>query len=203
MFRRLRFPSRHESTTMKTSSRYAGRVKRLAAIAAATVLAVVTLGAQAGVFQEKYEGELFGVRRESQLPGFLGGVVYANGTLYVAQAESGDLMAYDDDTSAGRTVTLLDADGLIPNQLALVDVDVVSGATTESKQALLVSDSGINRVMAFDLAGNRLFTMLLDWAGNPTLPENYGDGVPVINGMSMTAGSKFVLTETVDGPAHD
>jgi len=48
MFRRLRFPSRHESTTMKTSSRYAGRVKRLAAIAAATVLAVVTLGAQAG-----------------------------------------------------------------------------------------------------------------------------------------------------------
>ena len=186
---------------MKTSSRYVGRVKRLAAIAAATVLAVVTLGAQAGVFQEKYEGELFGVRRESQLPGFLGGVVYANGTLYVAQAESGDLMAYDDDTSAGRTVTLQDADGLIPNQLALIDVDVVSGATTESKQALLVSDSGINRVMAFDLAGNRLFTMLLDWAGNPTLPENYGDGVPVINGMSMTAGSKFVLTETVDGPS--
>jgi len=176
--------------------------KRLVAAAGIALLGVVTLGAQAA-FQEKYEGELFGVRRETPMPGFLGGVAFANGTLYVAEAEFNRLTAYDDDTSAGRTIALQDADGLIPNQLTLVNVDMVDGTTTVPTQALLVSDSSVNRVMAFDLDGNRLFTMRLDWTTNPTSPEEYGDEIPVINGMSMTAGSKFVLTTDGDPDTDD
>ncbi|MDP3719159.1 MAG: Ig-like domain-containing protein [Acidobacteriota bacterium] len=181
----------------------------MAGASVVAMLVAVIVAAQAGTFQEKYEGELYGVRRESQLPGFLGGVAYANGTLYAAQADLGNLIAYADDSSPGCTVTLLNSEGLVPNQLAVVDlevvdVDEVTGTTTVTKQALLVSDSSVNRVMAFDIPAcdtlgtpvdaGHLFTMLLDWPENPTPPELTEGQIAVINGMSMAPGSKFRLT---------
>ena len=192
-----------------TPPTWSARVPRpLVAAVTGALLAVVTVAAQSGIFNEVYEGELFGVQQELATPGYAAGVAYLNDTLYVADGENGNLIVRDADSPLGRSRVLKDQGkvmlDLIPNQLAIVDVVVTTDGTAGPVQkAILVSDSSVNRVLAFDLGGNRLFTMQLDWPGvsEQYPPSDTGESnVQVINGMAMAPGSRFVLSTTADGP---
>ena len=73
-----------------TSPNKSARVPRpLIAAVTGVLLAVVTVAAQSGIFNEVYEGELFGVQQILEpLPGYAAGVAYLNDTLYIADGES-------------------------------------------------------------------------------------------------------------------
>ena len=177
-------------------SKMSGLLRHLCVAATAVLLAVVTVGAQFGVFDEAFGGELWVVRHEVTPPGggTTAGVAYVNGTLFVADSANGTLIAYD---SAGQIVPKPGAQwnaadpsspvyGLRPHQLAAVVV-TVNGI---DRNAILISDERSTRVAAFDAAGGYLFTMRLE---RPATAATYSLS---IGQLAMSPGAKFNLTNS-------
>jgi len=163
-------------------SRYA---RLLFATTIALALAATHIAAQFGSFNTAFEGELWGVRSELTLDaaGESAGMTYINGLLFVADQTNETVVVYN---GAGVVVTPTDAEwgGFTPSELTGATVSVDGGGNT---QALLVSDAGAHRVLAFDLAGSHLFTMTLD---RPTLEGANG----AIRGLAMGPLARFVVT---------
>ena len=150
--------------------------------------------AQLSTFNPSFEGELWGVRRtlmpaNDAVPA---GVAFSGGTLFVADSANRTLIAYD---NAGQVVSIPNAAwnmadpaspvfGLIPHQLAAITVRV-NGA---SRNALLVSDEKSNRVAAFRVSGEYLFTLRLQ---RPTVPPTLK---LTIGQLAMSPGARFNLT---------
>lgn len=209
------------STPQATSARHLCGLILLAIICATTA----NSAQQVAPFDPRFEGQLFGVRTQMQTQGLPGGVVFVNGRLYVADAGNfdedgsyvldGGVTVFD---SAGDEVAMPDADwavgnaqdpespafGLIPNQLAAVPLRLSRASGTVDITAILVSDSSVDRVLAFDTNGSYLFTM---WLPYPEATISYGvttyvdSTIPVINGMSMAPGARFVYNEVTSSLA--
>lgn len=159
----------------------------------ALALAATHVAAEFGSFPNAFEGELWGVRSEVTLTdqAEAGGVAYVNGMLFVSDRTNEMVVAYD---SGGAVVSIPDAEwaGFMPGELAGATVSVDGQDTT----ALLVSDAGAHRVLAFDLAGQHLFTMLLERPGVDAFGVAYPGAPGGIFGMAMGPGARFVLTTT-------
>lgn len=140
--------------------------------------------AQYGSFSSAHEGELWGVRQELNLndAGESAGMAYINGLLFVADQLNETVVAFD---SSGATVTPANAEwgGFTPGELAGATVSI-DGIDT---QALLVSDAGAHRMLAYNLAGAHLFTMTLE---RPTFEGATGS----LRALAMGPGARFVLS---------
>ena len=170
------------------SSSMSGRLRHVCiATATAAVLAVAALGADYGVFNAEFEGELWAVQHEIAPGGdaFPAGVAYLNGTLFVADAANGTVTAYDGAGTPGVQWNLTDPD-FVPHQLAAAVVNVDG----TDQNVILVSDDASNRVAAFDTAGTHLFTLRLERPSTePTVSLSIGE-------LAMSSGAKFNLNTT-------
>ncbi|MDP2318777.1 MAG: putative Ig domain-containing protein [Acidobacteriota bacterium] len=175
-----------------TFPRINGRHSRLIiATTIALALAATHAAAQFGSFGSAYEGELWGVRSEVTLPdeGEAGGIAYVGGMLFVADRTNETVIAFD---GTGAVVPIAGAEweGFVPGEIAGAKVSVDGADTT----ALLVSDAGAHRVLAFDLDGQHLFTMQLERPGQDAFGVGYPGAPGGIYGMAMGPDARFVLT---------
>jgi hypothetical protein len=182
-----------------------GYRRAISAIVIAFAIATATVLAQFGSFDPSFEGELFGVRYELSPAGTSpAGVAFANGRMFVVDAENATILAYNLDGTPVASVyddadwnmaedhdPLSPAAGLVPDQLASIDVEV-DGAL---RKALFVSDAGSSRVVAFDAAdGNYLFTFLMTRPDDETTTDDEATSYVAIGQMGMSPGGQFSLT---------
>lgn len=186
---------------MSSERNLASHARRVAVTSALAVLLAATNAAELVPFDPADRGQLFGVRSEILTAGAPSGVTFINGVLYVADSETGVVIAHHAD---GTETTLLAGQaadesspvfGLVPNMLASAPVRMFTNNTQVDTTALLISDSSVSRVLAIGVEGafegEHLFTMELDW---PDGQEDIGHQVAVINGMAMAPGSRFEFT---------
>ena len=169
--------------------------RALSTLAIVGALATTVL-AQLGTFNPAFDGELWGVRREltPANDGVPAGIAFSGGTMFVADTANQTVIAYD---SGGQVVSIPNAAwdaanpaspvfGLVPHQILAATVRV-NGA---NRAALLISDAQSNRVAAFRVTGEHLFTLRLQRpSADPTYQLSIGQ-------LAMSSGARFNLNTT-------
>jgi hypothetical protein len=172
----------------------------IAATGLAVAIAVVSITAQYGVFNEGFEGEIWELVQTVPVDnGFASGVAWVNGELYVLDYYNAIVKKF---TANYVEVPTIGADWhgapgsptnpsgeptpqWLPNDV--IQAKYTLNGNPAQQDALLITDAAYNRIFLFTPAGAHLFTAIVP--DSPSV-EPY---TRALNSVAMTVGSYFAL----------